>query len=368
MRATCRALKKHADPIVFRHLRLCSHIKTRVNEHQIVSLLTRSSKACEFTVQVELGPISRLIKPRKNKWARPHIGSYKDLRVHLPTAISMLKNLRCFRSVTIFSPFPKLNCAIIRWGDPGCVVLQRIDAGVLPKWLINALAQAVSRLPRLIEVQLCGCYPHSVHFPLGLFSNLTRLCVSYIDTYTFSQMAVAIENSPQLRDLEWISTTNALHNPLPPLSRLFANISAENPLHLDRLVVESVEATLDRVILPHLMWLTSIRVHCISSVLAQRVWPSFRANPIKVADVEVSGFVTEDAMLYLSSFSGLKRLQVYLGLYDIDDERHLGIRKLLLEEVLPKHVNSLESLTVRDHYRPWVKSPYCSSACYFSLT
>jgi hypothetical protein len=114
------------------------------------------------------------------------------------------------------------------------------------------------------------------------------------------------------------------------------------------------------VILPHLTRLTSIKVYCTSERLAQNMWSSFRANPIKVPNVEISGFVTEDTMQYLSSFSGLKQLHIYFGVDIVEDEGLRRIREMLLEEVLQKHVNALESLTVVDHFCPWVTLPYFS--------
>jgi hypothetical protein len=359
LRTTCRALKEHADPIVFQYLRLCSHKSERVNGRQIFSLATRSSNACEYTMHVELGHISSPIRPVKSTLT--HFGICCDLRVHLPTAISMLRNLRSFRSVTISISFTEAQLCVISWGGPYNRVVQYAQNDDPPNWLVNALAQAVARLPRLIEVRLRGSFSliTPFKFPLGLFSNLTTLHVAHNDNFTFSQMAIAIANSPQLRVLEWISRGCLTLDP-PTLSALFSNLSAENPLHLDRLYVRNGDVTLDRVILPHLTRLTSIKVYCTSERLAQNMWSSFRANPIKVPNVEISGFVTEDTMQYLSSFSGLKQLHIYFGVDIVEDEGLRRIREMLLEEVLQKHVNALESLTVVDHFCPWVTLPYFS--------
>jgi hypothetical protein len=95
LRATCKVLNEHAEPIVFR--RLCLYAKRRsphTIERQILALATRSSKACEFTRELRV-VAARKYPASEQSW--PHFGNCDDLRVHLSTAISMLKNLTRFR-------------------------------------------------------------------------------------------------------------------------------------------------------------------------------------------------------------------------------------------------------------------------------
>jgi hypothetical protein len=103
LRATCKLLNEHADPIVFRRLVLrLKHDSPDIIERQIISLVTRSSKACEFARGLEIHYIPN--GPQASELSWPHFGNCDDLRVHFQTAISTLRNLTRFRLVTVFYP------------------------------------------------------------------------------------------------------------------------------------------------------------------------------------------------------------------------------------------------------------------------
>jgi hypothetical protein len=96
LRATCKVLNEHTVPFVFRRLGLYFDSNVpNITEHQILALATRSSKACEFTRDLEINLIPNGLCASEQSW--PHFGHCDDLRVHLPTAISMLQNLTRFR-------------------------------------------------------------------------------------------------------------------------------------------------------------------------------------------------------------------------------------------------------------------------------
>jgi hypothetical protein len=71
------------------------------------------------------------------------------------------------------------------------------------------------------------------------------------------------------------------------------------------------------------------------------VFTSFLANNIELSDVGISGDMTEEMMVYLSLFSGLKRLFV------APNSIPWNFENMLFAEILPNHVDSLQSLEIR---------------------
>jgi Leucine-rich repeat (LRR) protein len=230
-----------------------------------------------------------------------------------------------------------------------------------PVWLVNSLLQAVARLPKLTELAVQTTYRCNIRVPLGSFSNLSKLSVSYsrndISLFNISQVAVAIANSPQLRCLDvhywgWSSPTS----PPPTLSDLFAKLSPENPLYLEQLHLLDIDATMNELTLPHLTHLTSFKfeVRELDFTTVQSVWDSLLANDVELSDVFIDGYVTPETISYLSSFSGLKRLA--MGNIITPPDMTLEIFKnRLFEEVLPKHINSLQELVIPNNHQ-WVKT------------
>jgi hypothetical protein len=221
-----------------------------------------------------------------------------------------------------------------------------------PEWLINSLLQTVSRLPHLTELDIDTYGDSQQHYiPLGLFSNLTKLSVECGPddnaSYFISQMSTVIANSPQLQSLD-VSYIRSTY-PQPTLSELFAKVSTNDPLYLEHLSVGYIDATVDEVALPHLTQLTSFqfRLDEENFAIARRVWSSLRVNDIKLSDVEFEGSITEETMQYLSSFSGLKRLVVGV-VVALSDETMEDLKNMFFTAVLPKHVNSLETLDIVD--------------------
>jgi hypothetical protein len=180
--------------------------------------------------------------------------------------------------------------------------------------------------------------------PLSLFTNLTKLSVQgRYGPFVISEIATVIANSSQLRSLVVRYMDISYGDiPLPTLSTLFAKIPTNTTLCLEHLAVSSINATVDQVTLPHLMQLTSFDFRVADADIAQSVWTSFRVNNIKLSNVKVGGVVTEETMVYLSSFSGLNKLNV-----DLEDSVSTEkVKKRLFEVVLPKHVQSLHTLDI----------------------
>jgi hypothetical protein len=174
-------------------------------------------------------------------------------------------------------------------------------------------------------------------------------------------MATAIGNCPQLRSLEVFYVGSG---PLPTLSNLFAKIPTNNPLRLEHLSMTFIDATIDQITLPHLTNLTSFkfRVKDEDASIAQSVWTSFMVNNIKLSDVEIGGSIIEEAIAYLSSFSGLKRLAVPQGITT------RNLENTFFAEVLPNHVNSLEILDVwKVNIIGWVRQFCCIFCVNFPL-
>jgi hypothetical protein len=214
---------------------------------------------------------------------------------------------------------------------------------------------AVARLPQLTELDVSWgqCY---VCIPVSLFLNLSKLSVSCgwgANISFIPQMATAIANSPHLRSLH---ARYFDYMARATLSDLFAEVSTKNPLCLEHLSIEVIDATVTQVTLPHLRHLTSFEFDSIDEDLSRRVWTSFRFNNIRLSDVVIRGFIIKEAMLYLSSFSGLKRLIVGGAIGRLEN--------ILFVDVLPKHVNSLRMLDLQD----WVGHPIMPSLFAFSLT
>jgi hypothetical protein len=235
-----------------------------------------------------------------------------------------------------------------------------------PDWLINSLMQTVACLPRLTKLEVRD-YICEVRIPLGHFANLSKLSVSSIPfnhvAFFISQMSTVIANSPQLKSLDVMTKGSSFNNaplePLLTLNDLFAKTSTKTPLCLEHLSLNFMDATVNQETLPHLMHLSSFwfqAPHGGHSV-AQSVWTSFLVHNIKLSDVEISGIITEETMLYLSSFSGLKRLVVGAVVVH-PDVIMKNLENMLFTAVLPKHVNSLQTLKITgDGEKQWVERP-----------
>jgi hypothetical protein len=157
-------------------------------------------------------------------------------------------------------------------------------------------------------------------------------------------MATAIGNCPQLRSLYvCYEGTSRGGVPLVTLRHLFAKIPTNNPLRLEHLSMKIIDATIDQFTLPHLTNLISFGSNIREdSFTARSIWTSFMVNHIELSDVVIEGIITEEAMAYLSSFSGLKRLTVY------PSATTRNLEAMLFAEVLPNHVNSLQELKIWD--------------------
>jgi hypothetical protein len=238
-----------------------------------------------------------------------------------------------------------------------------------PDWLINSIMQTVACLPHLTELGVDTWYGCNARIPFSFFSNLSKLSVSCSQgeqTSSFiSQVSTVIANSPRLKSLTYgVYSPNGV--PLPTLSNLFAKIPTENPLHLEHLSIDFMDVTVNQTTLPHLMHLTSFwfRVRDENYSVARGVWTSFLVHNVKLSDVEIDGIINEETMLYLSSFSGLKRLAV--GAIQVPPDATRGnLKNTLFTVVLPKHVNSLRTLEI---HRTWVTFPYYTFCVTFSLT
>jgi hypothetical protein len=219
--------------------------------------------------------------------------------------------------------------------------------------------QAIACLPRLTEVSI-DFFDYEGRIPVGVFSNLSKLSVSCSRnnhiSFFVAQTATAIANSPHLRSLDVHCPSHS--GPRPTLSDLFANVSISNPLFLDHLSIVSMDVTMDQVTLPHLTHLTSFEFDA-RDMHHSSAWTSFWVNNIKLSDVDIGGIKTNEAMLYLSSFSGLKRLVVGSVPHTMK-----SLKDIFFERVLPKHANSLQILELID----WVGQPIIPIPVGFSLT
>jgi hypothetical protein len=230
-----------------------------------------------------------------------------------------------------------------------------------PGWLVESLMQAVARLPKLNELDVQILYAYKYHMPFGLFANLSKLSVTCHPRkdvpFFISQMATVIANSPQLRSLSVACRGLTGSVRLPTLGELFAKLSSENPLPLEHLHIDHMDATVDQVTLRHLTRLDSFYFEIDERRIsvAQSVWTSFLVNHVKLSDVEINGIMTEETVSYLLSFSGLKRIAMDVNDYSTTSE---DIRKMFLTDVLPKHVDSLQTLKIMDDCESeWVKLP-----------
>jgi hypothetical protein len=120
----------------------------------------------------------------------------------------------------------------------------------------------------------------------------------------------------------------------------------------------AIDATVDQVVLPHLMYLTSfqsvvLRVEDIPIV--QSIWTSLLVNNVKLSEVVIRGFITKETMLFLLSFSGLKRLAVEYAVQG-------NLDNMFFAEVLPKHVSSLQTLSGDGVRRATKRCDSCDSA------
>jgi hypothetical protein len=207
--------------------------------------------------------------------------------------------------------------------------------------------EAAARLPELTELEV-SWYERNDLIPVGLFSNLSKLsitCPRNVHPSFISQMTTVIANSPHLRSLHvYYPHPPPNGAPRPTLSDLFAKVSTENPLRLEHLSILFMDTTVNQMTLPHLTHLTSFWLGVDDEDLSARVWASFLANNIKLYDVVLHcDYMTKEMMACLSSFSGLKKLVGSVG----------DMGYMLFAEVLPKHVDSLQTL----HLLGWVNYP-----------
>jgi hypothetical protein len=355
LRATCKVLSEHADPIVFRRLSLYHEESSpHITEHQIISLATLSSKACEFTREMQIRHMPNDFHASEQSW--PHFGHCDNLKVHLPTAMSRLRNMTSFTFVSTSLHHLLSSLLVnIRW------VLSEHD----PDWLINSLMQAVSQLPQLTKLDVSTAWGRGdACFPLGLFANLTTILVHIVRNIPsfVSEMSTVLANSPQLKSL----TVSFMETHEFTLGCLFAKIPTKNPpICLEHLSICNMDVTLDEVVLPHLRQLTSFRFTGHRLQAAHRVWTSFLVHNVKLLRVFIDEIRTEEMINYLSSFSGLKSLVVIdISVDATSSEGYL--KDMLLSTILPKHVNSLQTLAI--FHSKWVKLTFILFHVIHSLT
>jgi hypothetical protein len=221
----------------------------------------------------------------------------------------------------------------------------------------------VAHLPHLTElnVHIAEYLVSKASIPLGLFSGLSKLSVHCRDDASFfiSQMSTVIAKSPHLKSLNVSYYGDDV--PLPALSDLFAKVPTKNPLRLEHLSIKYLDATANQVTVQNLMRLNSFLFCNTNPSITRSVWTSFLVNDVELSDVEIIGHVNEEAISYLSSFSGLRRFAVDIVYVPPD-----VTMENLLFTVLPKRVNSLQTLEL--HGVLVVKPPNYVSCNIFSIT
>jgi hypothetical protein len=209
----------------------------------------------------------------------------------------------------------------------------------------------------------------AARIPLSLFSNLSKLSVGWDPedaSFFISETATVIANSPHLKSLEVSYYGDGV--PRPTLSDIFAKTPTENPLRLEHLSIFNMDATVNQATAPNLMRLTSFRFYDDNDdpSVAQSIWTSFLVNNVKLSDVKISGYVTKEMISYLSSFSGLKSLVARGVRLPLNMTMPEDLKNMLETVVLPKHVNSLQTLDIYDGIS--VQPPNCVFCIIFSIT
>jgi hypothetical protein len=173
-------------------------------------------------------------------------------------------------------------------------------------------------------------------------------------SFFISEMATIIANNPQLRYLDVTYLGSSRYGITVTLRDLFSKLSAKNPLRLEQLYTSNIDAAVDQVTLPHLTQLTSFRFNIYEGVpfITRSVWTSLLVNNVTLSDVTIGNVITKETMLHLSSFTGLKRLDV-IPFTAPPDMTLESLENMFFTEVLPKHVNSLEVLMIA--FDQWVK-------------
>jgi hypothetical protein len=228
---------------------------------------------------------------------------------------------------------------------------------------------AVSRLPQLTELDISSGWGWDAcksRLPLGVFSNLSKLVVQggWDVSFFISGMATVISNSPRLKSLAvfFIESRDIT------LGSLFAKVPTNNPpMCLTHLSIGFMDATVDQVTLPHLKKLTSFQFEVLDRQIpiAQSTWASFLANNIELSHVEIYEVVTEETMFYLSSLSGLRRLEIGNTIAPQDTTME-KLRDMFFTGVLPKHTQTLRTLHLADE--EWVNLPYYTFCAFCTLT
>lgn len=227
-----------------------------------------------------------------------------------------------------------------------------------------AVVECLTSLPSLESLDIRIRDGSANHLPLGQILGLRKLCISAsrqdLHSHLAGHLRQVIGNSSHLTHLDlrtfgWPSN----HNDTLAVSDLLSGISRGQPLRLTCLELDGWPTTLKPCVLPHLRSLISLKFvngwERASDLLtfeideipanprAGEVWEVLRTAAIFIPEIIVD--VVDDAQLiYLDSHPGIKKLTL-LGAGDSESSDLLATK--FYGTILPKHVHTLESLTIK---------------------
>ena len=166
----------------------------------------------------------------------------------------------------------------------------------------------------------------------SLYTNLSKL---YASCSTLTSIAISDSSGRRL-----LTKANSVE-------QIFLGCSKNVPSgRLRRLCLHDCFVHIDKFTLPHLRQLTSLELICVQ--YTPYPWSTFIGSGIQLEEL-VHNTITDSLIDYLSSYSGLKKLWLSVSPFmDTSPSDQAATR--FFNNVLSRHVETLESLSVKAYY------------------
>ncbi|PPQ89274.1 hypothetical protein CVT25_001358 [Psilocybe cyanescens] len=371
LRSTCKALAEFLGYAVLRTLTIqVSKNKLEQGLSKLTALSTGNHAACESTRQLRIGSLSAVYEPDRTiawKWDPALKGWVADVPPEDPLEAVAEETI----AAHLFDAIASMKgVEDVEW-DP-----QNKDSEQTHRTVMDVL----KTLPKLRHFRVSVTW---LKTPLDLesFTSLQEMNMQGISETLqeemFEGLAKAVARNPGLILLEInnIGRYCRTIDKFQSLHQVFKYYQANAPpLRLRHLRMNLCLFRLDDITMPHLQHLTSLDLTLVeqpntprdagteseldnSSVLQEKeqfgssfqdVWVAFRVAGVRLENITID-VVPHSFVDYLSSYSGLKKLDIVLNNFT-DRQTSDLVASRFFEESLGCHVHFLEELSLSTSY------------------
>ena len=357
MRLTCQTLADDVAPAVLCHINISAKEATTIEEviSDLQFLTNPERAAVNCSSKITFGDFSSIFPDSNIDKGNVDVPSdhVRRLSEELLTVLTSFKFIQTVKYATFYLQEDR-SFLFTRFYQSSW------QAGSNdPLWLEESIWKAIGLFPNLRHLKIDGTF---LKQPLGNFESLNALESINIFGELFQHKGALFLSLSKLYasslNLNSITIKNSDEYELygtQSLQQLLSSSPRENPAHrLRYLAVSDVPIRLDEVSLSHLTHLTSFNLSSLPegslSSSPDDIWVAFKRSNIRLEELEVGINAVADSIIdYLSSFSGLKKLRLFIPNFDNQTFSDASAVKFWSES-LQNHVDTIRDFSLRACY------------------